>query len=333
MTENDPTGILCNGFHSLTSNKCGYCRVMPNTLAHFGIQGLLTRTAVPGADLKWVYLACVLPDVPWIIQRLGQVLLPASWFVDLRLYVIVQASFLFCCLLAGALAIWSDLPRRTFGILVLGAFLHLLLDAAQTKWGNGVHLFAPVSWDLLNFEWYWPEEAPTLLLTAFGLGFVFFMLWKVPIHHADLRIPTRRSFVMGAVCLFLYFVSPFVFFSGPENADNHSIRTLKEIEARTGKEFEVDRQFLLVRDHGKVLTTFTGEELVVRGYDGNAFGVVSAKGVFVNPITVELTEIHLHAGRLRDLPSYLGIAFLSLIWAWAIYARLKLRQQGGKDQS
>jgi len=298
---------------------------MPNTLAHLGIQGLLTRTAIPQADMKWVYLGSVLPDVPWILQRLAHLVLPNSWFFDLRLYAIVQSSFLFCSCLAGALAVWSKQPWKTLAILMLGSLLHLLLDATQTKWGNGVHLFAPLSWELMNFGWYWPEETPTLVLTAFGLAFVIFMLWRVPVSYDDLQAPQGRSLVAGTLCLFLYFAVPPFFFSGPEAADNHSIQTLKEMETRTGKAVEVDRGHLIVRGDKRVLTTFTGEELLLQGDAGSSSGVVSVKGNFTDPATVEVVDIHEHAGRLRDLFSYLGLGLVVFIWVWAIYRRLRSR--------
>ena len=71
---------------------------MPNTLAHIGLQGLATRKLLRDADLKWIYLSCIIPDVPWIIQRLVRYVIPNIDLYDLRLYAIVQASFLFCLL-------------------------------------------------------------------------------------------------------------------------------------------------------------------------------------------------------------------------------------------
>jgi len=42
---------------------------MPNTLAHLAVHGFATRAVLRGADLKWVFVGCVIPDIPWIIQR------------------------------------------------------------------------------------------------------------------------------------------------------------------------------------------------------------------------------------------------------------------------
>ena len=43
--------------------------MMPNTLAHLCVQGIATRSLIKDADLKWIYTGCVIPDVPWILQR------------------------------------------------------------------------------------------------------------------------------------------------------------------------------------------------------------------------------------------------------------------------
>ena len=143
---------------------------MPNTLAHIGIQALATRGLFKRAEAEWIFLGCIIPDVPWILHRtLHWVSLGLDPY-DLRLYAIAQSSLAVSLLLCAALAIVSVSPRRIFGVLAFGSLLHLLLDATQTKLGNGVHLFAPLSWELLNFGLYWPESAPTYLLTALGLA-------------------------------------------------------------------------------------------------------------------------------------------------------------------
>ena len=49
------------------------------------------------------------------------------------------------------------------------AALHLVLDALQTKWGSGVHFFAPVSWTSTNWGLFWPESIVTYGLTTLGV--------------------------------------------------------------------------------------------------------------------------------------------------------------------
>jgi hypothetical protein len=74
--------------------------------------------------------------------------------------------------LSAAAALLAQAFWRTWAILGGNAVLHLILDAMQTKWGNGVHFLVPFSWDLTNWGLFWPESAVTYGLTAFGLGYI-----------------------------------------------------------------------------------------------------------------------------------------------------------------
>ncbi len=65
---------------------------MPNTLAHLGVQGLTTRSLLKDADYKWIYLGCIIPDLPWILQRIVMYVYPGIDPYDLRLFVIIQST-------------------------------------------------------------------------------------------------------------------------------------------------------------------------------------------------------------------------------------------------
>ena len=92
---------------------------MPNTLAHFGIQGVVGGALLRSADAKWVFLGCVIPDVPWILQRVVRTVVNGVDPYDLRLYAIAQASFVGCLFLCGVFSAVSDKPRKVFTILTL----------------------------------------------------------------------------------------------------------------------------------------------------------------------------------------------------------------------
>ena len=65
---------------------------MPNTLVHFAAQGAASHALWRRLDPRFVYLGCLLPDLPWILRRavvgFG---LPVDTF-DLRLYTMGLAS-------------------------------------------------------------------------------------------------------------------------------------------------------------------------------------------------------------------------------------------------
>jgi len=293
---------------------------MPNTLAHFGAQGFLNRFALPSVDPKIVCLGCLLPDVPWIVQRLTKIVYPAMDPYTLRLYVVVQASLLVTLLLCGAIASLASSPSTIFGILGANAVIHLLFDSLQIKWANGVHLFAPFSWELLTVGWFWPESFPTYLLTAMGLGYVGWQ-WNRGIHFPwPFRTPTWPRMAWCLVFLAGYLCLPVLWLHGPLAYDNHFVRTLRDGEARTGKLVEFDRNRYVRRPEGDVLRTFAGEELFIANPPEVRSGLVSVKGRFVNPHTIRILDIHDHSWWFRDGSTVLGIVLLLGMWLKSLYS-------------
>ena len=140
---------------------------MPNTLVHFAAQGAASRSLWRRLDPRWIYLGCLLPDVPWIARRVAAVLALPVDPIDLRLYAMAQASLAGTLLLCAAFAAVAAQPRLALAVLAFNALLHLLLDACEVKWGNGVHLFAPFSWRMTSFDLV-EGEGTMILALSFG---------------------------------------------------------------------------------------------------------------------------------------------------------------------
>ena len=259
---------------------------MPNTLAHLGVQALATRAVIPRADAKWIYAGAVVPDVPWIIQRAAHSLGASVDAYDLRLYAVAQASLLVSLLLCGALSALSAAPRRVMVVLAVNVLFHLLLDGIQTKWANGVHLFAPFSWKLWNAGWFWPESLPTYLLTALGAAFVAWSWWRdsgTPVQLAS--ISGRRLAAAGAL-LTAYLITPLALRGGPEAANNHFVATLRDRDARTHRYVEFDRSGYVPGEHADVLVTFAREQLQVPEPALNRPATVSVRATFLDDSTI-----------------------------------------------
>jgi hypothetical protein len=291
---------------------------MPNTLAHAGAQGLATHAARPDVDLRWVYLGCVIPDVPWILQRAAHVMIPGVDPYLLRSYVIIQASLLGCVVLSAAAALLARAFWRTWAILGGNAVLHLGIDAMQTKWGNGVHFLAPFSWDLTNWGLFWPESAVTYGLTVFGLGYI---LWYGP---SSLRgtlnlVWTRPARWVGlGGTLVVYFVLPFLLLQAPIEANTHDLKILQASENRVGHTVAFDREQYLETQNGAVIEYFGGR-VPVEPLKAEAPATVSLRGVFVEENKIRATAHHVHAGGLRNYASYLGLSLIAFIWGVALW--------------
>jgi hypothetical protein len=287
---------------------------LPNTLAHLGIQTLASRTVIPAPDPKWIYLGCVIPDLPWIARRVVAAFAPGIDLIDLRLYAIVQSTLIVSLLLCGALALVSQSPRKIFAILSLNTLLHLLFDALQTKWGNGVHLFAPVSWETWNLGLFWPESAVTLVATVLGLGIIGWTFWRGVERPVGL-CGDRPIQILGAtVLLSAYVALPLALLRGAEASDTHFVRTIRNGPARAGHEIAVDRADFTRDEKGDRLRLYSGEEVAVIGRLPAQSALVSVRGRFSEPSTLVIEELHVHAGRLRDRGSYIGLALVALAW-------------------
>lgn len=280
---------------------------MPNVLAHLGVQGTLTHRF---GDLRWVALSVTLPDVPWILQR-GVVLLglPVSP-VSLRAYAGAQASLAMCLLLSAALASVAARTSRTFWLLALGCLLHLLLDATQTKWGNGVHLFAPFDWHQVNLGWYWPESPVTVGMTLAGVAFVVAAVrWRPT---GALFGPPSRLWLAGGALVALYMTVPLAMKKSVIESDSYSLAVLTAPD-RSGLPVAVDR-YRVAGSGPAFVRPFGVDGFVLRGIDAPVGARVSWRGRFITHDTVEVEAYHVHTAFLRDLASEVGLMAVVLLW-------------------
>ena len=296
---------------------------MPNMLAHFGAQAVLTRTVLPTADIKVIFLGCFLPDVPWILQRIIRSFFPGFDPYSVRLYAIVQASLFVTLFLCGALAILSKSPGKVFSILAINSLLHLILDALQTKWGNGVLLFAPFSWAQLNFELFWPESLPTYLLTLLGLGYVGWVWKSVIIESPLLPNLSSHKVILAIGFVGLYFLLPIGLLNGPLMENNHYIKTLQDKNTRVGHEIEFDRNSYAKMPQKNILQSWTNEEFQILGQGLDQSGSVSLRGRFLDPSRIQLIEIHEHVRGFRDGSSYIALVLLLSMWGLAFFRTWK----------
>lgn len=287
---------------------------MPDTFAHLGVQALASRGLFKDADIKWIAVGSIIPDVPWITQRIFLALhVPVDPYT-LRFYAIVQASLFCCLLLAGAVALIAGNSRRIFLLLALNSFLHLFLDSLQIKWANGVHFFAPFCWQLTGFNLFWPDHPLSLLLTLAGvLALVYF-----GVRDADREIvlaASLRKFLAALLLLAAYLALPPFFTSGPQQEDNHFAATLLAVEKRPGRYVELDRAAFHQRDNSILL--LNGERIKLEGGTAPKDGLVSIKGRFSDRKTIHVSDLHVHTTR-RDLNSKVALAGILFLWLIAI---------------
>ncbi|OQX17623.1 MAG: hypothetical protein BWK76_10055 [Desulfobulbaceae bacterium A2] len=284
---------------------------MPNTLAHLGVQGVLHRTFFPRLDLRWALVGCVLPDLSWILQRLLLLLAPGLDLLDLRLYVMVQASFVLCLLPAAALALCARRPWPAFLLMAGNSFLHLLLDALEIKWANGVHLAAPLSWHLTAFGLWWPESLWVSAMTLSGIGLLLWQGGALLRQDSPWLRPGLARALTVLVLLLTYMLLPLAWMDAAEAVDNHYVHTLRQVSERSGRAIAFDRCRYDPALGG--VRIFSGEQLQVRGLALAKPATVSLSGRFLDPTTVEVRDWHRHWPLARDLTSSLGLVAVLIV--------------------
>lgn len=286
---------------------------MPNTLVHFAVQGAASRGLWRAFDPRWIYLGCLLPDVPWILRRVVVGLgVPVDAF-DLRLYTMAQASLAGTLLLCAALALLTAAPRLVFVVLGANALLHLLIDATELKFGNGVHLAAPFSWRMTSFELL-PGESPVyLVLAAAGALLVVWELTRP--RKAIVGFVSTPSRVVGAAALLAaYLVFPLPFLGAVEASGSYSVKTLRELDARPGRSVSIDRTVFRAGPGGGVIEMWTGERVRATGDLPAHDATVSLHGTFLAPDVLRVDRLFEHRQN-RDWPSYVALVLLAVLWA------------------
>ena len=156
--------------------------------------------------------------------------LPVDTF-DLRLYTMGLASLAITLVLAAALAALTDAPRQVLLVLGVNVLPHLLLDATEVKFGNGVHLLAPVSWRMTSFDLD-PGESPVYL--ALTLAGALVAAWVIARPRGmSVRLVPRPARIAIALALgAAYLAAPLPFLGAIEASGSYSVKTLRERDAR-----------------------------------------------------------------------------------------------------
>ena len=291
---------------------------MPNTLAHLGVAGLATRSVITAADLKWIYVGGILPDLSWILQRILRKI-PGINLYDLNLYITVQSTLLFGLVISLALASLSKEYLKTFSILALGCLIHLLLDSLEIKWANGVHLFAPFKWELLNFNLFWNESIPIYLITLFGLIYFLITYKKGIIFPLNLELKKLKRWLILISFVLIYFLLPPFLLNQPLEANNHFIKTLKNVNERPGKYFEIDKRPYRFENGTGIIKTFANEDIELKKINLKTSETISLKARFIDEKTAEVFDYHIHSPLFRDGSSYIGLTLILIFWIIPFY--------------
>lgn len=294
---------------------------MPNTLVHIALQVPATRALTRRIGVGWLLLGCVIPDIPWILRRIVGMVSANVNSYDLMAYATVQASWLFCVVLSISFACLARRPVIIAAVLTSNCLVHLLMDAVEIKPGNGVHLFAPWSWELFSLGWLWPENLAIMIFSGLGLALGVWLIRAQPqrLDFISNRVAARA--LLSGLVLLIYLVGPLAFVRGPHDADNHSVRTLREADQRVGRTVRLDRQAYFINDDSHYLVTYAGEKIRLDGPPLARAGRVSVTGTFVETDMIRVTDLHANQAIFRDYASLAGLLIVLTVWLQSFRAR------------
>jgi hypothetical protein len=256
-------------------------------------------------------LGATWPDLPWVLLRGLHMVVPISSSLTPSYYVQPFATPLMCLWAGVIFACCVRRPRRQAVAFVAAAWLHLLLDACQTRFGNGVAFLYPLSGKLYDFEVFWEESPVGLAMLALSVGFVAVvakqgvasMTWK------------RPPAMWVAVLLVGYFAMPVVTWSLMRGDDTFGMAFVSDPTSFEGRTVGFDRN-LLAGTNPPILRTWYGRDLRLVGVpaEAQAGDIVSVRGRYTDgEIAVE--AFHVHLRHLHDVPSMVALAvFVVILW-------------------
>jgi signal transduction histidine kinase len=245
--------------------------------------------------------------------------------IELMLRSGVQSSLLFCVLLCGAFSLLTYHPRRVFLILASGSLFHLVLDVIQIKWGRGAFFLAPFDWRLVSLDLLWPDHPVFYVLTILSIVFVL-ATWR-QIDHSPVfaRVSVARQLVV-VTFLLTYFAAPFSFSQVLFERDIYFARTLSDSAMRVGKPVAFDRASLGSHEDGRItVEAFNGEHLFLEEVAADPVGLISVRGVFIEPGVVRATSYHVHPANFRNAASFAGLLLVLILWGQSFYRWFKAR--------
>lgn len=176
-----------------------------------------------------------------------------------------------------------------------------------------MQLLAPLNWNLLRFDLFWPESMGTYVLMAAGLLYFIFNIKQSIQPNCDEFIISKKSLGLSGVLFLAWLVLPFAYIQSVYAADNHFIHTLKCFQNRVGKNIEIDRNSISKNDGVVTLKTSYGESISLDNVQAEEGALISLQSKFTSNSNIYVENYHLHS-RFRNYASMIGLAGVLLIW-------------------
>ena len=300
---------------------------MPNTLAHIGAQLPLTRAVFKNVDPRWVAFGLLIPDLPWIFQRLIHMTLPHAPVIDVRAYMVVMSTPLFCLLLSAGISLLVQNSAIVFGILTLESLLHEFLDCFQQKGGVGIPFFGPFDWS--SYSWpIFPMDGwiSTLLTIAGILSLTLVFSGKTrypgPVLFESRGLAWRIS--ISIMFLGIYSIGPLLFAEAAIQGNVHDLAVWRGDIPRSGMQIHFDRANYTpgpVSGEGGITDDFNQVPIRILGINESKPVLVSTIATFSDPNTLTVEDYVVHPPGRRFWYTIAGLLGVLAIWAFPLFRK------------
>jgi hypothetical protein len=268
---------------------------MPNTLAHIGAQLPITRILFKKTDPRWICLGLLIPDIPWILQRLLLALPPGIQPYEIRAYVVLLSSPVMCALVSGAIAVLFEEKRSIFWTLFLGSLFHLLLDGAQEKGGMGILMLFPFSWKAFSYPVFSMDGWLSLSMTVVGLVVTLTVLIRNPLYPRFSRWTlSAKTITVAALLTLTYALVPALLIDSTIRANVHDTGIISGILNRTGQTIHFDRATYLPGDPPMIKNSTMPQAVEVTDLNLHEKTLVSGTARFVTEDRIDMHDAVIH---------------------------------------
>jgi hypothetical protein len=227
-------------------------------------------------------------------------------------------------MLAAAIALTTVGRRRSFLALTLGIVIHYVLDLSQVRYGGGVYLFYPASFQSPSLDLYWPESVTNLVLLGLGVIGV-----GVALVRPGPRIRwTRRNLGLALAALVLALTLPLTTGRAFVAANGNNIDFYRRPSAYEGRTVALAKNEVVAArraEAGYEITLRKGERRVrVRagaferwgrvGEEPPAVGKrISVRGPYRDGALIAEGPVHIHFRPLRTWTSLAALVLLAIV--------------------
>ncbi len=296
---------------------------MPNTLAHIGAQLPATQWIFRKADPRWAALGLLIPDLPWIFQRIIHIVAQDAPVIDVRAYVVVMSTPIFCLILSGAIALLFKGSRWVFFFLSINCIAHELLDAIQEKGGVGVPFFGPVHWQSYSWPVFPMDGWISTLLTVLG---AITLIWVIV---GKLKFPgiafqenlTKARLWISTVLLMVYTIGPWFFMQAAIDGNVHDLKVWSGTIPRTGMQIHFDRANFHPGKEGLaggITDNFNSEPIRIEGIESDVPVLISTIATFKNETTLVAGDYVVHPKGKRFWYTIAGLIGVGTLWIYPL---------------